>query len=306
MKNKMIFLSVFICLSLCLNSGKLFASNKIKIVTTTSTFASIVKDIAGDKVEVYSIASSNRDIHFISPTPKDVLKVKKADIFIHGGLDLEAWRIPLLDAVGRTDLMAPVGEKQIDVSKGISLLEVPTSLSRAQGDQHAFGNPHYWIDPKNGKIIAGNIAEGLARIYPGDADFFRKNAEAFEKKVDEKMKNWESQVAPYKGSPVVIYHNTWPYFMERFGFVIVGYLEPKPGIPPTAKHLQELAKIMKEKNVKVIVKEIFQENRAPKKLAGETGAVIAILDTEVGQVKGDYFSLIDYNIQKLVEAFGSK
>jgi ABC-type Zn uptake system ZnuABC Zn-binding protein ZnuA len=298
---RFLFLVFFLTLFL-LRISPLFAVEKIKIVTTTSTLASLVNEITHEKAEVYFIASPNRDIHFIGVTPKDIVKVKKADVFIHQGLDLEAWRPPLLEAVGRLDFLH-VGEKAIDVSRGIPLLEVPTSLSRIQGDIHAFGNPHYWIDPLNAKIMAQNISEELAKIYPEDTDFFQKNFQEFSHKLDEKMKEWQNQISPYKGSAVIIYHNTWPYFMERFGLVIVGYLEPKPGIPPTAKHIEELTQIMKEKNVKVIVKEVFHESRAPKSLAKKTGAVIVTLDTEVGEIKGDYFTLIDYNIRELVQAF---
>ena len=281
------------------------AADKIKVVATTRTLASITQEIVRDKAEVYSIASPHRDIHFVTPTPKDVMKMQAADVFVHGGLDLEAWRGPLVDAVGRSEFLWPGGEKQIDVSKGIHLLEIPASLSRIQGDIHAYGNPHYWLDPLNAKIIAQNIAEELGRIYPEDADLFRRNAKEFQNKIDQKMKEWESQAAPYKGSPLVVYHNTWPYFMERFGFAVLGFLEPQPGIPPTARHLQELTRIMKEKTAKVIVKEIFHESRAPKKLAKETGASILTLDTETGAVKADYFSLIDHNLQELIRALQS-
>jgi len=284
-------------------TSPVWAAGKIKVATTTSTFASLVKEIAKDKADVYFIASPNRDIHFISPTPKDVMKVKACDVFVHAGLDLEAWRVPLLDAVGRLDLMGPVGERQLDMSKGISLLEVPTSLSRAQGDIHAFGNPHYWLDPVNGKIIAENIAEGLSRIYPQDADFFQKNLQDFERRMDEKMKDWENWVSPYKGAGVVTYHNSWPYFTERFGLVTLTHVEPKPGIPPTPKHLQEIVQIMNEKKGKVIIKEVFHEGRAPQKIAKETGATVVTLATETGEVKGDYAALFDENIHRLVEAF---
>ncbi len=301
-------LSVFLLcsLSLLLNNSILWAGEKLRIVATTSTFASIAKDIAGDKADIYFIASPNRDIHYISPTPKDVVKLKNADVFIHAGLDLEAWRAPLLDAVGRTDLMWPAGKRQIDLSQGISLVEIPTSLSRAQGDIHAYGNPHYWIDPLNAKIIARNIAEGLARLYPEDADFFRKNMENFDRRVDEKMTDWGKQISDYKGKPVVVYHNSWPYFMGRFGLVTIGFLEPKAGIPPTAKHIEEIKRIMKDKGAKVIVKEIFHESRTPKKISRETGARVITLATEPGEVGGDYFSLIDHDIHELVQAFSSK
>lgn len=294
----------FLIITLCLLaiSSPVFAVEKIKIATTTSTFASIVRDIAKDKADVYSIASPNRDIHYISPTPKDVIKVKGCDVFVHAGLDLEIWRGPLLDAVGRTELMA-AGDRAIDVSKGISMLEIPTSLSRAAGDIHAFGNPHYWLDPLNGKIIAKNIADGLSDVYPEEANFFKSNLGEFERKLDEKMKDWERQIAPYKGAGVVPYHNSWPYFLQRFGFVTLTHLEPKTGIPPTLRHIQEVIETMKEKNGKVIIKEVFHEGRTPKKIAKDTGAAIVTLSTETGEVKGDYASLFDENIQHLVEAF---
>ncbi len=280
------------------------AEGKIKIVTTTSTFASIAQDIAQDKAEVYFIASPSRDIHFINPTPKDILKLKKADVFIHAGLDLEAWRIPLLDAVGRIDLMPPSGRKAIDLSKEIPLKEMPTSLSRIQGDIHAFGNPHYWLGPSNAKIIAANISEGLSRLYPEDANFFKKNAGEFSRKLDEKIKEWQTELAPYKGEGVVPYHNSWPYFMEEFGLETVGFLEPKAGIPPTPRHIEEIIQTMKEKKAKILVKEVFHEKRTPAKIAKATGATVVTLATEVGEIKdGNYMGLIDENVHQLVGAF---
>lgn len=292
----------FITLCFLALSGPLGASGRIRIVTTTSTFERITKAIVGDKAEVYSIASPNRDIHFISPTPKDIVKMKSADVFVHAGLDLEIWRASLLDAVGRTDLMWPSGDRQIDVSRGIELLEVPSNLSRAQGDVHAYGNPHYWMDPANAKAIARNIAEGLAGLYPADAAFFMKNSGDFANRIDRKMKEWETLIAPFRGAGIVVYHNDWPYFMGRFGFVVCGYLEPKPGIPPTARHIQEIERIMAEKGVRVIVKEVFHESRTPNKIAEETGARVVTLSQEAGEVKGDYFALIDHDVQELVKA----
>ena len=305
-KISLFLLPVFTAL---LSPGPVWAApKKIKIVTTTTTFASIAKEIAGEDAEIYSIASPHRDIHFISPTPKDVMKLKKADFFIHGGLDLEAWRGPLLDAVGRTELMVPSGERQIDVSKGIPLLEIPTSLSRAEGDIHAFGNPHYWTDPENAKIIADNIAEGFARAYPDDAEFFRKNSGAFKQKIDEKMKDWANRMGPYQGTPVITYHKNWSYFAQRFGLVVLEQLEPKPGIPPTAKHVAELIKLMKEKKVKVIIKETYQESRTPNRIAETTGAAVLTLAQTVGELKEatDYASMIDYNISLLEKALSKK
>jgi zinc/manganese transport system substrate-binding protein len=282
-----------------------WAAKKIRIVTTTTVFGDIASQISGNQAEIYSIASPNRDIHFIAPTPRDVLKIKKADVLINAGLDLEAWRGPLLDAAGRMDLMWPNGERQIDVSKSIQLLEAPSSLSRSQGDIHAYGNPHYWPDPENGKIIARNIADGLSRLYPEDAGTFEKNYTAFTAKIDEHMKQWQVEMAPYKGQAVVSYHKSLIYFTRRFGLIDAGELEPNPGIPPTAKHLADLERMMREDNVKIILKETFYENRTAEKVAKETGAVIVMFAQAVGEVKEakDYISMIDYDVRAVAEGF---
>jgi ABC-type Zn uptake system ZnuABC Zn-binding protein ZnuA len=278
---------------------------KIKIVATTSTLASIAGEITGEKAKIDFIAAPNRDVHSIAPTPRDIMKLKNADIFIHAGLDLEAWRGPLLDAVGRLDLMWPTGERQIDVSKGISLLEVPDSLSRAQGDIHAYGNPHYWTDPLNAKVIAGNIAKSLAAIYPGESTYFDQNLRAFNERIDQKMEEWKQVAAVFRGQWLIVYHNSFPYFFERFGLQLAGTIEPKPGIPPTAKHLAELIRLMKEKKAGVIIREPFEESRSPRKLAEQTGARVLTLSQSVGEPRGasDYFLLMDYNLRTLRETF---
>lgn len=302
MKKTFLFLALAAAFILC-GTPFLFASDKIRAVTTTSVFADFVRQIGKDQVDVYSIASPNRDIHFITPTPKDVVKLKKADVFVHGGLDLEAWRAPLLDAVGRPEFLGSE-EKAIDVSKGISLLEIPQSLSRVQGDIHAFGNPHYWVNPENAKQSVANIAEKMAVLFPGKADFFRRNAEEYEMKLDQKIQDWTARLELYKGMPVITYHNSWPYFADRFGLEIAGYLEPKPGIPPTAKHLAELIKIMKEKKAKVIILEGFQEPGVAKKLAKETGAqVLTLSQTVTGKSENvDYLSMTESNVHQLESA----
>lgn len=276
-------------------------ADKIKIVTSTSTFASIAQEIAQDLAEIYTVASPNQNIHFVAPTPKDVLKTRKADVFIHGGLDLEVWRAPLLEASGRGDFIS--GEKSVDVSHEIALLEIPSDISRFEGDVHVFGNPHYWLDPENGKFIAKNITEKLAALYPQHADLFRQNEAAFERKLNSKIKEWQERLAPYHGQLVVSYHKSWPYFMKRFGFQILGFLEPKPGIPPTPKHLIEIMSQMRERNAKVIVREIYQEKNTPEKVAKKTGASVVTLICEPGQIDTDYLGLFDHNVSELEKAF---
>jgi len=303
--NRVLTLATFSFFLLFMWSGNLFAAEKIRIAATTTTIASLAKEVVGNAVEaeIYAIASPNRDIHFYAPTPKDVLKVKKADVLIHSGLDLEAWRDPLLVAAGNPRFLGE-GKASIDVSKGIPLLEIPTSLSRAEGDIHLYGNPHYWTDPENAGVMTQNIAEGLARLYPAQADRFRQNADTFILKLREKMNDWLRRMKPHEGKALVTYHNSWPYLARRFGLVIAGHLEPKPGIPPTAKHLAELRQTMKEKNVRVIIRESFQEDRTPQKMAQETDAKVVSLASSVGQMKEatDYLSMMEENVRLLEEA----
>ncbi len=308
MNTRKFFYSFFILIiSFLILQNNVFAEGKIKVAATTTTLGNIVSEIAGDKVEIYSIASPKRDIHFYAPTPRDVLKMKKADVLVHQGLDLEAWRGPLIDAAGNP-LFLGEGDFSIDVSKGISLLEVPSSLSRVQGDIHFYGNPHYTVDPENIKIIATNIAQGLAKAFPENANYFRKNEKVFNQKLDDKIKDWNRRMAPYKGTPIVTYHRSWSYFAKRFDFIVVGEVEPKPGIPPTAKHIAELTRVMKEKNVKVIIKETYRESQTPNKIAEATGAQVLTLVQDVGEVKEahDYSSMIEHDIQLLENALGQK
>jgi ABC-type Zn uptake system ZnuABC Zn-binding protein ZnuA len=281
------------------------AAQKIKIAATTRTFASIAESVAGDAAEVYAIAPAGRNIHFVGPSPKDVLKTRKADVFIHGGLDLEVWRAPLLDTSGRADFLS--GKKAIDVSEGIALLEIPQTISRSEGDIHLYGNPHYWLDPENAKIIAGNIARGLTRMFPESGPIFERNAGAFNADLETRLQDWRKRMEPYRGTAAVTYHGSWPYFAHRFGLEITDRLEPKPGIPPTAKHLAALIRTMKEKNVRWILKETFFENKTPRKVSEATGAVVLNLAQSPGEIKEaqDYLSMMEVNIRRFEEGAGA-
>ncbi len=308
MLNKKI--SLFFALVLGLSpafSGVLFGAEKLNVVATTTTLASIAGEVAQDKILIQAIASPKQNIHHYAPTPKDVFRVKRADVFIHEGLDLEAWRQPLLDAAGNRKFLGE-GKHSIDVSRGIPLLEIPATLSRADGDIHVFGNPHYIGDPENAKIIASNIAEGLANIDPENSDFYRKNAVSFNERLDAKIKDWEARLAGFQGAPVVTYHRSWSYFLKRFNLSVIGEVEPKPGIPPTAKHLAGLIQQIRDKRAQVVIKEHFEENRTPKKIAEETGIRVVNLSQAVGEPENakDYLSLMEQNISLLEDALGSQ
>lgn len=283
--------------------GTGLAADKIKIAATTTTLASVAGEITGGRSEIHAIASPHQNIHFYQPTPKDVVKVKKADVLIYGGFDLEMWREPLVIAAGNPRFLG-AAEASIDVSKGIEALEIPTSLSRAQGDLHPFGNPHHWMDPENTKQSVRNIGNELARLFPDSAEEFRKNADLLIGRIDEKIREWEKRLKPFKGTRIVTYHKNWSYFAKHFGFEILGELEPKPGIPPTPKHLAQLETLMKEKDVKLIIRESYQEGRTPKKVADETGAKVIKLAQSVGETKEgrDYISMMEENVRLIEEA----
>lgn len=287
--------------------GQVFAGEKIRMVTTSSVLAAITHEITGDLADIHYVVPPRQNIHFVAPTPKDVLKTKKADVFIREGLDLESWCDPLLNAAGNPKFFGN-GKALIDASNGISLVEVPASLSRTEGDIHQFGNPHYWLDPANGGQIADTVTNGLRALYPEHADRFKTRADQFKKRLGEKLKSWESEMAPYRGTAVVTYHRSWPYFLARFGLVTLGELEPKPGIPPTAKHLAGLIQSMKEKKAAVVIKEPYQESRAPEKVARETGARVVTLSQMVGEPKeaSDYIALFDHNIAAIKTALEKK
>ena len=299
-------LFVFVFAMAGANTPSLFAKEeKIRIVATTTTIANMAAEIVQDKASVYAVATPKRDIHFYAPTPKDVLMVKKAGVFIHGGLDLEAWREPLLIATGNPAFLGNAAGS-IDAAKGIPLLEIPKSLSRAQGDIHLYGNPHYWHDPENGKIMVKNIADGLAGLFPEHAAFFSANAGQLIKKIDGHIEKWQEEMKPYQNVPVITYHNSWPYFARRFGLKIEGFVEPRPGIPPTAKHMNELINLMKEKNIHLILKETFYENKTPGKIAKAAGAEVLNLIQAVdeNEFAKNYISMIDFNIQQITGTLG--
>ncbi len=282
------------------------AASKIRVVASMSNLADFTRTVAGPSAEVYTVANPGRDIHFIQPTPRDVLKVKKANVFVHPGLDLEAWRGPLLDAAGNAKFMGN-GPGAIDASAGITLLEIPSSVSRLEGDIHLFGNPHYWTDPENAKIMVQNVEQGLARLYPEDAGTFKANADKLNAQIDAKLVEWKRRLAPYAGTALVTYHNSWPYFARCFGFEIAGNVEPKPGIPPTARHLHELVNLMKGKKVRLVIKETYQESRAAEKVAREAGVPLVTLYQFAGQGKtATYLEMMEKNVAMVEENLRAK
>jgi len=185
------------------------------------------------------------------------------------------------------------------------LAVVPVSVDRSMGDIHASGNPHYWLDPENARIIARGIAQRLSELVPAVTNSFQQNLQSFENSIDQKMIEWKRALSPYQGEKIISYHSTWSYFVKRFGLEIVGQLEPKPGIPPTPSHLQSIIEKVRSENVKVILNESIYQEDAAKFIAERTGAVVVAAPVSVGgspEVK-DYVSLMDEIVRKLTEGF---
>ena len=276
----------------------------IKVVTTTTDMKSITEMIGGSKVSVTSIATGYQNPHFVDPKPSYIVNLSNADLFVTIGLDLETGWSPLLLSSSRNPKIQKGAAGYVDASEGVGLLQVPTSANRGEGDIHIFGNPHYWLDPLNGKVIARNITNGLERIDPSNKTFYEANLQAFFTRVNTKMAEWQSKMAPYKGSKIIAYHNEWVYFEKRFGLEIVDFMEPKPGIPPSPSQLVKVIKEIKANNIKVIISSPYFTTSSSDVVAKQTGVKELTLATSTGAfttVK-DYFDLFDYDINQLLIA----
>ena len=276
-------------------------AGSVKVVTTTPDMKSITELIGGNKVSVSSIATGYQNPHFVDPKPSYIISLSKADMFVTVGLDLETGWSPQLLSSSRNNKIQKGAAGYVDASNGVSLYQVPSSVNRAEGDIHIYGNPHYWLDPMNGKVIARNIANGLERVDPSDKAIFEANLQSFYNRIDAKMKEWQAKMAPFKGSKIIAYHNEWVYFEKRFGLEIVDFMEPKPGIPPSPSQLVKVIKEIKANNIKVIISSPYFSTSSSDVVAKQTGVKELTLSTSVGGFNAikNYFDLFDYNINQL-------
>jgi zinc/manganese transport system substrate-binding protein len=276
---------------------------KINVVTTTQDPAAITRAIGGDRVNVTALCKGFQDPHFLDAKPSFMVDINRAQLVEEIGLELEIGYLPSLVAGARNEKVAPGKPGFLDLSQFVKPMDVVALADRGQGDVHPNGNPHYWLDPENGRLLARGIAARLTELDPAGKDAFAANLATFEKTLDAKEADWAKRMAPFKGEKIVTYHKSWNYFGERYGMNIAGQVEPKPGIPPTPAHTLELIKLMKEQNVKVILMENFYDRRAPDVIANATGAKVVYVPNSVG---GDdavktYFDLFD----KIVSTFES-
>jgi ABC-type Zn uptake system ZnuABC Zn-binding protein ZnuA len=280
-------------------------AQKLKVVTTIADLASLTREVGGDRVEAVSVAKGYQDPHFVEPKPSFLLLLRNADLLEAVGLELEiGWLPPLLEQ-SRNPGIQPGTKGYLDVSNGVEILDRPTNVNRSMGDVHPLGNPHFWLDPANAVRIAIQITQRLSELRPADAPYFAQRLNAFKVRINEANKRWMAEMAPYRGAKIVTYHNSWPNFARHFGLNVVGYVEPKPGVPPSPSHSFELVNLMKAQGVKVICMEPYFDQKDPQFIASKTGAKVLVLYPSVGGAKSgtdDYFQLFDTNISNLIKA----
>lgn len=282
------------------------AAGKINVVTATQDLAALATEVGGDHISVEAIAKGYQDPHFVEPKPSFLLKLQRADLLAVVGLQLEiGWLPPLITQSGNSKIQ--VGARgYLDMSQFCQILEIPTGqVTRAEGDVHPLGNPHYWLDPENGKRIAKAFQDKFSEMRPSEAAYFAQRYADFDKRLTEAEKRWEAAMAPYRGRKVITYHRSLPNFCERFGLVVVDYIEPRPGIPPTPAHTLEVINTMKRGGIKLILVEPYFDLRTPNSIAQATSGTVAVILPSVGGVKEvtNYFQLFDYDINLLTSSF---
>jgi zinc/manganese transport system substrate-binding protein len=304
--NRTILLICLLLIAICaVEPGECIAKDKLNIVTTTTNLASIAKTIGGEHVNVSSISTGKEDPHFIEAKPSYMLKAKDADLWIRNGLELEIGYEELIIEGSRNQRIRIGSPGHLDASEGITPLEVPIlKIDRSMGDVHPLGNPHYWLDPENGKIIAQNICRRLKQLDPEHADDYDRNLASFERKIDNAMAGWSAKLKPFEHTKIITYHRSWSYFARRFDLEVAAELEPKPGIPPSPGHLKDVIETVKENNIKVCLIEPFYNEKPANFISQNTGVKVVVVPASVNGTKEaqDYIGLIDTIVEKLSEA----
>ena len=293
----MLRVAVLMLLSITITLGK------VKVVTSTSDLAAITREIGGNLVKVESIARGNQDPHYIEVLPSHMLKVKRADIYLKVGMELDLWADKIIGGSRNRDLVI------VDCSENIKALEIPTGqIDASMGDIHRFGNPHYWLDPLNGPVIAESIVRALSLKDPENTAKYEDNLRTFIEAIRKYQESWSVKYADLKGVELIYYHNTWAYFNHRFGLQVLDFVEPKPGIMPTPNHVDHLVKLIQNKQLKVLAMEPYFSDKAPNYLVQKTDIKVVKLAPSVGAQEGtdSYLEMIQFNLDALQNAIGDE
>lgn len=283
----------------------LSAQAKLNVVATIPDFGSIAEAIGGDNVKVTTLAKGTEDAHFVDAKPSFLSALNRAEVLIEGGAELELGWLPPLVNNARNSKILHDSPGHVIMSRQVQMLGVPTTpVDRSMGDIHPAGNPHFWLDPQNGKIMASQLADAFTRLDSKNAPTYRANLAKFNQRLDGKMAEWKKMMEPYRGTKVITYHKSFDYLAERFGLEIVGQLEPKPGIEPSPTHINALIPKMKTDGVKLLLVEPNRPRRTPEYVAKATGAHLVIIPGMTGghEKAKDYFGLFDYCLGQIVAA----
>jgi len=297
MKTKLLLLAAAV--------GAATAQAKLNVVATLPDFGAIAQEIGGDKIKVTTIARGTEDQHFVDARPSYIRLLNQADVLVEGGAELEIGWLPPLVAGARNAKILSDAAGHVILSRSIHLLEVPNGpVDRSMGDVHPLGNPHFSVDPANGKNIAGALTETFSRLDPANATYYEANLKRFDERLDKKLAEWTKLLEPHRGTKVVTYHKSFDYFLERFGFQLAGTIEPKPGIEPSPSYINALIQRIKSAGVKLVMIEPFRPHKTPQYVAQAVGAKLLLAPGSVGgneKVK-DYFGLFDYDVAQIVAA----
>ena len=285
---KKLFLAALFCFFLATP-----AIAKINVVATLPWIGNLASDIGKDRVNVTVLVKPNQDPHLIEAKPSMILAARKADIIMYNGLDLEIGYLPVLIESSRNPKIQPGKAGNFDCSRYVTVIEKPSSVDRSMGDVHPLGNPHYHLSPVNiGRVVEGMV-QALASSDQPNADFYRANGAAFRQRLQEKQKEW-NRIA-LRGKKFVAYHKFFEYLARDFGFQVIGYIEEKPGIPPSASHIEKLVELIRQAKPDGIITTGYYERKAPDYLSQKTGVRVTVVPNEVGSTPQgkDWFSLMD-------------
>jgi zinc/manganese transport system substrate-binding protein len=281
----------------------MIAVAQLKIVTTTTDYADIARQIGGERVDVHSVMKGPENLHNVMAKPTEMVFLNKADLFVHSGLDAEPWRDNLLKGA-RNPRVMPGKIGNVDMSQGIELKEVPTGkIDRSMGDVHAYGNPHYTASIANAQRMAVTLVKAMAAVDAKNAEFYKENARKFVLDMAEVQKKLQQEFGPYAGLKVVTFHKAWEYFADAFEINIVATIEPKPLITPSPAEMRKTIEIMRQQNVKIVIVETYSSHDQAKSVADAAGAkVITLPDHVFGLAEADsYQHLFTYDVHKLIE-----
>ena len=300
MKSKLVYTLLFAVLAAVMPAH----AGKIRVVTTLTDLADFTREVGGGLVDVHSLATGVEDTHGVPMKPSFVPLLNRADLVVLVGFDCEHAFLPALLEASKNPRVQPGQIGYVDCSKGIVPIDVPKSTDHSEGDVHPYGNPHYTLDPVLTKTAVAEICDALVAFAPQHEAEFKRNRDAYLAKLDAKIAEWQKEVEPLKGAKFVSYHEHWPYFAERFGLKYFGTIELKPGIDPTARHIEELVSAMKAEHVPLVVREPQFPEKVPRLIAEQTGAALVKLPIMPGGVPGTdtYIEMMDYIVNTLVTA----